>query len=164
MKKVFLFVILFLVAHEGYCDYSFSTEQYIPKPFYYQNYPQSFSQNRNHYSQRAFNNLERKILNHNFMTETPSQRLNRMEEATFGAIQSGNQISRYRALQRALRDNSNSRYYSPYHNTIRQKSFFNRFTGMPTGFTPPINTSNFDFPFDSNYNVQSGMKFRIIDD
>ena len=164
MKKVFLVLILFLISGKGYCDYSFSTTQYIPKPFYYQNYPQSFSPNKNHYSQRAFNNLERKILNHNFMSESPSQRLNRMEESTFGAIQQGDVNSRYRALQRALSDNSNSRYYSPNHNTIRQKSFFNRFTGMPTGFTPPINTPNFDFPFDSNYNFQSGMKFKIIDD
>ncbi|MBR1907763.1 hypothetical protein IJ818_02385 [bacterium] len=166
MKKVLLILVLLLFANKGYCDYSFSTTQYTPKSVYYQNYPQSFSSNRKYYSPRAFNSLERKILNHNFMTETPSQRLNRMEEATFGAIQSGNESSRYRALQRALSSNSNSRYYSPNHNTLRNRNLFNfnNFRGMPTGFTPPVGCPSPIFPYDSSYNSQSSMKFTIIDD
>lgn len=164
MKKVLLVLILFLLANKGYCDYSFSTTQYMPKSIYYQNYPQSFTSSRKYYSPRAFNRMERKILNHNFMSETPSQRLNRMEEATFGAIQSGNESTRYRALQRALSNNSNSRYYSPNHNILRNKKFFTGFSGMPTGFTPPISGPNTLFPYESNHSTQSSMKFKIIDD
>lgn len=162
MKYILLLLFILISVNKGYCDYSFSTTEYTPKSIYYQNYPQSYFQNKKYYSQRSFNNLERKILNHNFISETPSQRLNRMEEATFGAIQSGNEISRFRALQKAL--NSNSGYYSPNHNVLRQRNIFRRYAGIPTGFTPPINTPNFNFPTHQNYNFQSGMKFKIIDD
>lgn len=159
MKKILLLFILLLISNKGNCDYSFSTTEYTPKTTYYQNYPQSYFQNRKSYAQRAFNNLERKILNHNFTTETPSQRLNRMEESTFGAIQSGSEIARYRALQKALSKNSD--YYTPQQKKLKQKLFFNRYSGMPTGFTPPVNIP--DFPTNNNYNFQSGMKFKIID-
>ena len=160
MKKILLLLTLLLISNKGYCDYSFSTTEYTPKSIYYQNYPQSFFQNKKYYSPHSFNNLEKKILNHNFMAETPSQRLNRMEESTFGAIQSGSEISRYRALQKAL--SKNSGYYTPQHNKLKQKMFFNRYAGMPTGFTPPVNIP--DFPTYNNYNFQNGMKFKIIDD
>lgn len=161
MKKILLLLCLLIIANKGYCDYSFSTTQYTPKSFYYQCYPQSFFSDKKYYSPHSFNKLERKILNHNFMSESPSQRLNRMEEATFGAIQSGNEASRYRALQRALKNNPNSHYYSPHHSALRSK---NLFRGMPTGFTPPINPQSNLIPFENNYNFQSGMKFKIIDD
>ena len=166
MKNILFVFVLFFIGNIAFCDYSFSTTQYTPKHFYYQNYPKTFYSPRGSYSSRSFNNLERRILNHNFISETPSERLNRMEEATFGAIQSGDDIVRYRALQKALSNNSKSSYYSPNHNTLRQNFFRKTFTGMPTGFTPPVKSyDNYSsFPFDNNYDFQSGMKFKIIDD
>ena len=164
MKKFFVISFLFFIGNIAFCDYSFSTATYSPKSVYYQNFPQSFSYSKRYYSPRSFNNLERRILNHNFMYETPSQRLNRMEEATFGAIQSGNEINRYRALQKVLGNNSDSKYYTPNHKALRQNFFRRTFAGMPTGFTPPVRGYDYDFPFENNYNLQSGMKFKIIDD
>ncbi len=164
MKNIFLLSFLFfflLSGNIGFCDYSFSTTEYIPNPTYYQTYPKMYKP-KGMYSQRAFNNLERKMLYNNFSSETPSQRLNRMEEATFGAIQSGDEYSRYRALKRAMREN-NQQYYSPHHNSLR-KRFYNNFRGMPTGFTPPVQSPNYYYAPDySNYNLQSGMKVKILD-
>lgn len=165
MKNIFLLIVLFFMsANIGFCDYTFSTTEYVPNPTYYQNYPKIYKP-RGMYSQRAFNNLEKKMLMNNFAYETPTQRLNRMEEKMFGAIQQGDNYSRYRALQKAMRDSSNSAYYSPRHNNLRRR-LYNGFRGMPTGFTPPIQTPHcYNYiPDNLNSNWQSGIKFKIIED
>lgn len=165
MKNYLTVLILLFIGNMGFCDYSFSQTTYTPKYFYYQKFPQSFSSPNIYYSPRAFNNLEKKILNHNFMAETPSQRLNRMEEAAFGSIQTGNELERYRVLQKAFGKNSYSKYYSPNHNLLRKSIFSRNFSGMPTGFTPPVRSyDDYNSPFEKDYNFQSGMKFKIIDD
>lgn len=163
MKNIFLLLLLFLLSgNVGFCDYTFSTTEYVPNPTYYQPYPNIYRP-KGMYSQRAFNNLEKKMLMNNFGYESPTERLNRMEEKTFGAIQQGDNYSRYKALQRAMRESRNSRYYSPHHNNLRRR-LSTSFRGMPTGFTPPIQTPNYYIPDNLNSSWQSGVKVKIIDD
>lgn len=161
MKNVFLLLILFLIGNAGFCEFYFAPTTYSPNYMYRPN--SQVYKPRGSYSQRAFNNLERKMLMNNFAYETPKERLNRMEEATFGAIQSGDNYSRYRALKRAMRENRRD-YYSPNHYGLRRR-FYNSFRGMPTGFTPPIQTPNYyNIPDNYSHNLQSGIKIKIIDD
>ncbi|MCI1274314.1 MAG: hypothetical protein LKG27_07785 [Clostridiaceae bacterium] len=109
---------------------------------------------------RDLNNLEDVFFNCRYKDETPSERLDRLEYRAYGAKQSGtdeerlSKLKKTARLYRSTRVTEMEREYSPYYyqqpiysNGRGWRGFMgnlgNYFTGVPTGFTPPIYNNGF---------------------
>lgn len=101
-------------------------------------------------SKNVLSRMESRIFNQNFSENTPQKRIENLEEEIFGAVQSGDLDSRYKALQLAYKNCNKNNAYLP--NTAANSgwkgilgsmgdSLFGG--GTMTGFTPPINPYNY---------------------
>lgn len=80
--------------------------------------------------------LERYSMHRTYRSENPIQRLERLENLAFGAVQEGSPSVRYKNVEEAI-------LARPQNNFKRTalSSIANYLTGQPTGYTPPINNN-----------------------
>ena len=101
------------------------------------NYSQQFHPNyytaNTYLPKQSLNALEKYALNKTYRSESDLQRLERLENLAFGAIQYGNPIDRYKNVENAILSR-------PQYNTKQSllNNVANYFSGRATGFTPPI--------------------------
>ncbi len=104
-----------------------------------------------------------------YKNDTLSSRFNRIERKLFSKCYPNlNPAQRMNNILANYRDNDNNTYLSDYYGSNRNPAqrILNRFLGQPTGFTPPIMNSPFDyggFPAGINrgiYNNRGGYAYR----
>lgn len=154
MLRFILVLILILNV-----QYTFAKSRYITTytPAYPWQYCSYANQNRN------ISRLENKIFNRTFDTNTPEERVTRLEEEMFGAAQSGDLQKRVVTLKKASSKISSnlpvySYGYSGYDNYYTPpivsgsgwKSMLHSFGnymmgGMPTGITPQMDPAYMDY-------------------
>ena len=121
-------------------------------------------------STNILSGMEKKVLSQNFGQDNTQRRIERLEEQVFGAVQSGDVDSRYKALQIAVRNYNRNNILSP--TTVANtgwKGILNNIGssimgGTMTGFTPPINpyygngynSNNNLIPFASGNGIYQG--------
>ena len=96
-----------------------------------------------YFSQYYFDDIdaiEKYALNRTYSRESDLDRLKRLEELAFGAIQQGDIVSRYSNVKSAIlnRPKQNNK-----NTIIRQLG--NYFSGQMTGYTPPIYSNNYGY-------------------
>lgn len=101
------------------------------RPLY--NYNKYHPSYKSYLSNSNLSALEKYILNKTFKKENEIQRLERLEDLAFGAIQNGDLVSRYHNVENAILSR-------PKHNTKvgLLNNLSNYFAGQATGFTPNI--------------------------
>ena len=92
------------------------------------------------------NALERYALQRNFPRENDIQRLERLEELAFGAVQNGDLDTRYQQVENAILSRPQNNYRNSFRNNLN-----NYFAGQMTGFTPSIVTPGLSNPFTASY-------------
>jgi len=108
--------------------------------------------------------LEYKLFKQNFPQVSPQQRIEKLEQQMFGAVQSGDYKSRYEALRMASKA-YNKAPKDPFAQKPGWTSLLGGNSGYMTGFTPPINPYNSynsynsyqQDPYMSNYQPRSGI-------
>lgn len=89
--------------------------------------------------------LEKYALNRTYTREMPLNRLERLEDYAFGAVQEGDLGLRYRNVENAILSRPQ---------TVTKKNILNNianyFAGQATGYTPPIQYTN---PYDYGYSA-----------
>lgn len=98
-------------------------------------------------SSNELSRMENKIFSQSFISNNPERRIERLEQQIFGAVQSGDLVSRYEAVKMAAKSYNANRnnLYSP--NNVTQGGWKGiaanlgnaMLGGSMTGFTPPIN-------------------------
>ena len=91
--------------------------------------------NYNNFSPRRLDSLERYVLKKRFARESNLSRLERLEELAFGAVQTGDYLTRYNNVENAILSRPNYGYRRSVLGNIA-----NFFSGQLTGFTPGIMT------------------------
>lgn len=86
----------------------------------------------------GLNALERYALSRSYARESDIQRLERLENLAFGAVQNGDIDTRYRQVENAI---LNRPRYNGYRNTFRN-ALGNYIAGQATGVTPSILTQD----------------------
>lgn len=86
----------------------------------------------------SLNALERYALNRSYARENDLQRLERLENLAFGAVQNGDISTRYRQVENAILARPK---YNSYRNSFRN-SLGNYIAGQATGVTPSIITQD----------------------
>ena len=147
-----------------------------PRNFYYKQQPIIYKQrikrsmsNTETLVSNQFNgleNMERHIFNQTFEYDATKNRIERLEQKVFGAIQNGSLEERFMVLKSAVKSYKayNADKYAPqstYSNQYRPPiftgtagsswksmllgNFRNQFVGMPTGFTPAMDPAYMDY-------------------
>src|SRR5574344_229365 len=129
---------------------------------------------------RDLNRLEDTFFKTRYKEDTELERINRLEFRAYGAIQSGTEEERLNKLKKTALSYRSARVvdleneYSPYYQQPIYQSgngwhgFFgnmgNYFNGVPTGFTPPINSGYYNNSYHNDgydlYNNQSSKAYR----
>lgn len=134
MKKIFICLIVILMSSN--CIYADNTRivrqhPYINNPYYRHN---------DYYMEEVLPDdlsaLEKYAMNRVYRRENPVKRLERLEDLTFGSIQSGDIQSRYKNVESAI-------LARPKNNAKRTAlgTLANYFAGQATGLTPPVFTN-----------------------
>lgn len=125
-------------------------------------------------SQGELSKLENRIFSQSFSSNNPERRIERLEQQVFGAVQSGDLVSRYEALRMAAKSYNANRnnIYNP--NSIAQGGWKGiaanignaMLGGTMTGFTPPINPyyasgSGYNNPYNAYSNPIAGGRSGI---
>ena len=157
VKKILLFLLLLLFLEPAFAEFrTYSNNSFSNKfnsrlrlnqpriinsgysntnrPIYKHRYYCPNCHNSDYYLSRSnLNALEKYALNKTYNRESNLNRLERLENLTFGAIQDGDLLSRYNNLESAILSRPQANAKQSIINTLA--SYFN---GTPTGFTPNI--------------------------
>jgi len=138
MKKYISLIVLFYLINPVHA--AITSSQPINGIYHTQRgyYPQKY----NVLPQNNLSALEKYAMNRIFPKESELNRLERLEELTFGSVQSGDIQSRYKNVESAILASPQNNYKQSWRN-----NFNNFLIGQPTGITP--NISPF---FSQNYN------------
>lgn len=154
MKLLYLFLALMMTFST--CNaYDYATNGFAPLQ------PIQNTTNKKNITQQKIQTfkklprLEQKVFNRTFNNDIVSNRIARLEEQIFGTIQSGDLISRYTNLQKAVPKYSKRTDYSQYCAIPTQTgwrglagslgNFFTQsYMGHPTGFSPQIVMPDFN--------------------
>lgn len=113
------------------------------------------------------NGLEKKVFNQTYEYDSFKNRIERLEQKMFGAVQNGDLYERYNTLNRMVKINKNKFYNDNYYgnsyadNSYRPPlfsgssgagwkntllgNFRNQILGVPTGFTPAMDPAFMDY-------------------
>ena len=122
------------------------------RPYYHQN---NYNRYYNPYHHKNYilpkdnlSALEKYALKKSYSRESDISRLERLEDLTFGSIQSGDIMSRYKNVENAILSRPSSNY--------NKQSFLNNlsnyFSGQMTGYTPSLD-SWFDKSYSPSYSA-----------
>lgn len=95
----------------------------------------------------SLNALERYAMNRNYARESDLQRLERLENLAFGAVQNGDLNYRYSQVENAILSRPK---YNSYKNTFRN-ALGNYIAGRATGITPSIVVPNMMSGYNNSY-------------
>lgn len=146
MLRIFLALLFLSIAMPSFAQKNITTQ----RPYYqpYHHVPMQHGMFRKNYNGSYFSDigaLEKYALNKTFKRESDLQRLQRLEMATFGSIQSGNLDSRYDNVSNAILSRPKDNF-----KTSILRNLGNYISGQTTGFTPSI--MNNQGYYGSNYN------------
>lgn len=177
MYRYFFALILLAVILPAYADTRTIVTQTPYNPYYGAyyggDYFPEYSKKNSIFSD--INELERYALNKNFMNDNDITRLERLEMQAFGDVQQGNLMKRYDNARDAILTRPKQNY-----KTSLWRSINNYFNGQLTGYTTPINQSDYNYPYGrsinnnfrtpygrgyrtNNYGLSSGTGVRILD-
>ena len=149
MKRNIIYLIILVSIIPTY-----SAEFYPQNNNYYSYLPyRNEKKYVNHIPTNKLNALERHAMNRVFKKENDIERIQRLENLAFGAIQPGNLNSRFSNLERAIF--SRPKYMSK---PSLMKNLSNYFAGEVTGFTPNIYSNSYN----PSFNFPAGLGFRNI--
>ena len=137
MKPAFIVLLLFLFSN---CVFAENRTVVTKTPIY--NYYQPYTQT----NFADINALEKYAFNKSYPRENPIVRLQRLEANTFGAVQCGDFNTRYENVRSAIL----ARPKQDYRTSIL-RNLGNYFSGQMTGFTPSIQTQNYN-PYMTSFN------------
>lgn len=179
MKRVlilFIFGLLSTTAGSltGYCDVTYFpplqpvtpanpvetynyTDSYVTPPNSYTYQTQNIYQN---IPAKALSRLEAQMFNQNFNTYSPQNRIERLEQKLFGAVQTGDLNTRYRALQMAARNYRQTNMPTQIAQNTGSGGVWRNILGglttnmggVMTGFTPPMGPYYDPYSCNGGYN------------
>lgn len=137
--------------------YNADQQNFVTPPNSYTYQTQNIYQN---IPAKALSRLESQMFNQSFNTYNPQNRIERLEQKMFGAVQTGDLNTRYRALQMAARNYRQANIPTQ----IAQNSgggvlktilggLGNSMVGSMTGFTPPISPYYDPYSCNGGYNT-----------
>lgn len=146
MLRIFLSLLLVFITIPAFAEKVITTQRPYYQPYY--NAPVHRGLFRKNYNNSYFSDisaLEKYALNKTYNRDSDLQRLQRLEMATFGSIQSGNIDSRYDNVSNAILSRPKENF-----KTSVLRNLGNYLSGQTTGFTPTI--MNNQGYYGSNYN------------
>ena len=157
MLRIFLTLLLASVAIPCFAQRTITTQQPYFQP-YYSHSPQVgfFRQKHNNSYFSDISALEKYALNKTYKRDSDLQRLQRLEMATFGTVQSGDLDLRYDRVSNAILSRPKQNF-----KTTLLRNLGNYLTGEMTGFTPPVTSfdNTYAYPYGNSQNYSYDRRF-----
>lgn len=135
--------------------YNTDSQNFVTPPNAYTYQTQNVYQN---IPAKALSRLEAQMFNQSFNTLSPQNRIERLEQKLFGAVQTGDLDTRYRALQMAARNYRQANAPVQIAQNIGGGGILRNILGglttnmggVMTGFTPPMGSYCNPYPYNNN--------------